>query len=326
MSAPAISVGYDPRLVEEAVFLAVKDGPRAEEFHRERAPLYEIGDVERREEAFRSLHLRWFRQLALAEPLEKGLQENELLRAAARLCWVGYALRRDDEGAELFVKGAAEGGRRQGTIRFLVCPHSFLDREGFELFVRRELVHLEDMLDPNFGYRRELPVSGGDPARVKLFKERYRVLWDATVDGRLVRRGLAPASLRDRRLAEFTRAFPTLGEKAPEAFSRFFDREPHMHAELVAFALEPGAAGASRRLPGERCPLCRFVSHAFESEPERLPGAALEEIQRDFPGWRPQEGLCLQCADLYRARSLSRRAAESLPGARRTIGIEGGAS
>ena len=101
-------------------------------------------------------------------------------------------------------------------------------------------------------------------------------------------------------MGEFRRSFPTLGERAAAEFERFFTAALLRHAELVAFAVDPGGG------PG-CCPLCRFPTHQFEPEPDGLPPAVRERIRSDFPEWEPAARLCLQCADLYRARALSER-------------------
>jgi hypothetical protein len=285
-------VEYDPRLVEGAVLLAVvgHEGERA--FHRERDRLYEIADSEVREAAFRALHAAWFERLNLGREVGQALAERPLVAAGIGRCLVASATSGRDEMAELFVTTEAGALRRAVVIR--VRPARLLDTVRIREFLRRELLHVADMLDPAFGYEPQLPPSEGGPAHERLVKDRYGVLWDAYVDGRLARLGWAPPGTRAERLAAFRRAFPMLGERAEAAFDRFFGAEALQHADLVAFAARGG-----------RCPLCRFPTHAFEPEPHRLPHAAREAIRHDFPEWDPSAGLCLQCADLYRSRLLS---------------------
>jgi hypothetical protein len=66
--------------------------------------------------------------------------------------------------------------------------------------------------------------------------ERYRVVWDAYVDGRLVAASRALVAVRAERLTEFRRAYPELGDGVEAAFERFFEARRCTHAELVAFA------------------------------------------------------------------------------------------
>jgi len=209
-------------------------------------------------------------------------------------------------------------GKESRTVQILLRPESLLDPAALLPFLRRELYHIADMLDPEFGYEPSLPPAEGGPTHDRLLKERYRVLWDTTIDGRMARRGWASDSARAERLREFCCAFPMFGEENHQIFSRFFDQEPHTHAELVAFALDPRAAltdAPPRAHPGSRCPLCGFPTYAFRSEPEKLPPTVLDQIRIDFPKWDPSQGLCAQCADVYSAMELSVNAARSLPGA-----------
>ncbi|MBI4537366.1 MAG: hypothetical protein HY712_05360 [candidate division NC10 bacterium] len=219
-----------------------------------------------------------------------------------------------NEGAELFVcpggEGTGETTRRSVGIRLL--PQSLLDPETLLAFLRHELFHIGDMLAPAFGYEPRLPRAALGPAHEGLVQDRYRVLWDTYIDGRLAGQGRAPASIREARLREFLRTFGMLGGQAVEAFARFFSSGPLTHSALVAFATAPLAAvdapsGALAPSPvaarslasGSRCPLCGFPTRAFETHPDQLPPAVVDRIRVSFPTWTPSCGLCQQCADLY---------------------------
>ena len=157
----------------------------------------------------------------------------------------------------------------------------------------------------------------GGPAHDSLLQERYRTLWDSSIDGRMVRRGWLAESVRAQHLSSFGSAFPMLGEQAKNYFSRFFDGDFHTHSGFVSFALNPGtfrSNDAQAYEPGSRCSLCGFPTHAFEPVPSKLSHEVMVEIWSDFPSWRPTDGLCLQCADLYRARRISSTAAMAMPG------------
>lgn len=303
-----LPVRYDPHLIEEAVFLALQGQPQAGVFHRERNHLYEIIEVEERERAFQELHHAWFVRLGLDDRIDQAINEQPLLTSPIGSCVVARAPGKKEEGAELFVNpeaGLSEKERR--TVRILIRPESFLAPLALLTFLRHELLHITDMLDPRFGYKPVLPVAEGGPSHDRLLQDRYRALWDATIDGRLVRRGWAPEAIRAGRLADFCCTFSMLGEETAQVFGRFFDQEPHTHAELVTFACDPRAAIGGLRAapqPGSRCPLCHFPTYAFEPNPQGLPAEVVARISRDFPQWHPAQGLCLQCADLYRARAL----------------------
>jgi hypothetical protein len=98
------------------------------------------------------------------------------------------------------------------------------------------------MLDPHFGYRSALPSGVPDPARDHLLRERYRVVWDVTVDGRLTRRCWAHAEMRAARLREFAQAFPDLGGRMEQEFVRWFDAPRVTHDEIVGFVMAAARA------------------------------------------------------------------------------------
>jgi hypothetical protein len=154
------------------------------------------------------------------------------------------------------------------------------------------------MLDPGFGYERDPPSPEIDRVYEKLVRDRYRVLWNASVDGRLKVRGRLSEGSEARCRREFQATFSILGREAEKHFERLFQGPRPSHAELLSLArrMEGRAAG--------RCPLCRFPTARLREEPPDA--AVVEVIRRDFPGWSASQGICLQCADLYAARDLAR--------------------
>ena len=301
-----LPVRYDPLLIEEAVFLTLRGHPESDLYHQQRNRLYEISDPEEHERSFQDLHRSWFSHLGLASQIEKAVAEQHHLISTVKSCVIVRASRKKEEGAELFVNPEERlSGKERRNVRILICPESFLESPPLLLtFLRHELQHITDMLDPGFGYDPVLPTAEGGPTYDRLLQNRYRVLWDATIDGRMVRRGWAPESIRAERLNDFAQAFPMLGNATAQLFGRFFDQESHTHSELIAFARDPRAAleGSSETPhPGSRCPLCCFPTYVFEENPECLPAEIIFQIRRDFPQWRSAQGLCQQCADLYKA-------------------------
>jgi hypothetical protein len=220
-------------------------------------------------------------------------------------CAVGRPERRGDAGADLLV------GPSVRLLRLLLAPETLLAPAALLPFLRRELQHVADMLDPRFGYAPHLPAVAGGPAYERLLRDRYRVLWDVTVDGRLVRAGLLEPAVRQARRREFLAAFSGLAD-AEERFAQLFADPAPTHAGLTAFVL----ATARGARPGGACALCGFPTSDLEPDPAALAAETGGEIAADFPEWTAAEGCCRQCADLYRARALSRAAAATLPGIR----------
>jgi hypothetical protein len=309
---------FDARFVEQSVFAALRKGPEERAYHDERTRIYEVADMEEREKHFDELHRHWFLRLGMAEQITKSLEEQPTLFSSVRFCVLARASRKKDEGAELFVNsGPAPDDRSRRTLRLLLRPETLLKAAELVTFIRRELFHVVDMLDPYFGYEPSLPAAECGPTHDSLLRERYKTLWGITIDGRMSRRGWLPQSARADQFEVFVLHFPLLGEASKQIFSFFFDQEPHTHAEFVAFAQSGGITerrASTSVQPGSRCPLCGFPTHAFEPQPESLSDETLAAIVEDFPKWRPSLGLCLQCADLYRASGLSFAEAKLLPG------------
>jgi hypothetical protein len=347
----ALSVRYDPRLIEEAVFHARRNGHALKGFDAQRNRIYQVSDPDDRERQFHELHDSWFVRLGLNQTIDEALQEQPIIAAQVGSCFIVCAAESRAQGAELFV---AQEERRESpgrrTLRVLLTPQSLLrptdkpvapsttpvrrnpEREppnmagdraeglnptSLRTFLRCELFHIADMLDADFAYEPALPKAEGVPTYDTIVTNRYRVLWDITIHGRMTRRGWLPASDRADQLAYFRDAFPMLKDNADESFNRFFDSDRPTHPELAAFAFDPRDAqgtGGDPCAPGAHCPLCKFPTHSFEPKPENLGADVVAAIKGDFANWTPSMGLCAQCADLYRASRLSLAAAKLLPG------------
>jgi hypothetical protein len=300
------AITYAPDLVEEAVLLAERTLHRtdARAFRRERDRLYDVADADRREAEFRAFHMRWFVRLGLHRLIEESVVPRaEILRRVA-MCRVSRALARRDECADLIDPSPAIAGRGDArpTLALRVRPSALLDRAWLATFLEHELMHVADMLDPAFGYDRRLPPSDDGPSRDTILRDRYRVLWDVTIDGRLARRGRGGAGAREMRRQEFARTFAMLGDEGPRLFDDWFDRIEPTHASLVAFARAPNGVGSISSADSGRCPLCHFPVVAFDPSPGRPSPATQAIIRADYPAWRREQGLCAQCLDLYEAR------------------------
>lgn len=187
-------------------------------------------------------------------------------------------------------------------------PETLADTRRLEGFLARELVFVADLLDPGFGFRPAAELGGG--GLEKLIVQRYRLLWETSVDGRLDRRGRLPAAAAERRRMEFDSVFGMLGEAAPRAFERYFRGPRPGHEEMASFARDPRAA-CGLAGSGIACPICGMPSFRRHPDASSLPGEVVTAIRVSSPGWRPDQGLCLQCADLFLARTEADSAAAS---------------
>ena len=295
---------YAPDLVEEAVLLAERTAPAdaARTFRRERNRVYEVVDPEGREAGFRALHLRWFARLTLHRTIEETV--NECVEITHRLAEarVLRALTRQEESADLLDRVGSEDADPRPLLVIRLRPTTLLDRNGLQTLLRHELMHVADMLDPAFGYERSLPGSDDGPSGDNILRDRYRVLWDATIDGRLMRAGKISGCVRDARYREFIATFAMLDERTPDIFAEWFDSVRPTHRALVEFARSPRDSGGTFVTNSGRCPLCRFPVASLDGRPGRLSAPAQAMIRAEHPGWRIELGLCPQCLDLYEAR------------------------
>jgi hypothetical protein len=299
-----IRLTYDPELVEEAVLLAEPMMTRADAraFRRDRDRIYDVADTEERDRRFRAVHARWFLRVGLQQPLERAMKERPELADRLAEGRVVRAMARREEGADLLDGGLGES-TTQPMLVVRLRPSTFAAADTLLDLLRHELLHVSDMLDPTFGYQRPLPRSADSPSHDNLLRDRYRVLWDVTIDGRLARAGLlSDDHVRAVRKQQFIAAFRMLGDRCQQLFEEWFDRRRPSHASLVAFAQMADREHKGGDNMSGRCPLCRFPVGGLDARPERLSSAARVAISAEHPAWTIEQGLCSQCLDLYEAR------------------------
>lgn len=294
---------YEEDLIEAAVFLCTsghrKGVPSRQiaRFHRERERLYGILDPDERNTAFFKLHLIWFREWGMEKVLGDLLNEFPLLRETLSVLVVRKIRGRNDEGAELYV---TETGRRSAILA--LRPESFQCNAELQDSVRHEFMHLRDMLDPGFGYAPVLDLPGLNGAQRRLANERYRLLWDITIDGRLAASSHKPARSREQHQAVFTRAFCFWPEdRQRNTFQALWHNAAPSHSVFLVLIDDPrGLRGAHRPAPGAACPLCDFPTFAW-AEVETLSPEMTLQVQAEFPGWTLEHGLCSRCLEAYQA-------------------------
>ena len=297
---------YEGFFLETAVFLCARRGdppvPSAQvyRFHWEREQVYREPDPEIRERRFSEVHLAWFREWGLERRWRRVLEEDPLIVAKLDRLVVCRPRGRGEAGIELYV----DSDRRTSAVLALF-PEMLVTGVGLEAFLRHEFLHLHDMLDPAFAYKPVLQLFGLPPGCEPLVRDRYRLLWDISVDGRLHRAGLpAPGSVRQYEEA-FCRRFARWPEEQRwEVFRRLWSGLPVGHEELARWAADPQALNPLiGPIPGGPCPLCGFPTFDWAASETVLAVECL--VRRDFPAWEPHLGFCGRCAELYQARSKS---------------------
>lgn len=294
---------FDDDLVEAVVLrVAATTDPALPELQRarffaERERCYRVLDPDARHAAFARVHLDWFREWGLAARLEAGAAPFPQLAGSLAALAFRKARHRGDEGAELY---SDLEGQRRGVVA--LRPERVLEPAALAPFLHHELAHLADMLDPTFGYSPDLNGAAVSPAQRRLVTERYRLLWAVSIDGRLIRRGLAAPADEAQRRSEFERAFGFLpAARRAELFADLWSGRSARHAALLEVATDPrGLHDRPAPVPGAPCPLCGFAAFAWVSA-EHLSAAARARIRAEFPGWTEGEALCARCAEVYEA-------------------------
>ena len=194
-----IRITYAHDVVEEAVLLAERTAAveAARAFRRARNLAYQIADADERESAFREVHREWFAKMGLEGAIEQAIASRPELLTRLSHCRVLRAVRQQDEGADLFDRAVqASDADRLPLLVITLRPALLLDRPSLSRLLGHELMHISDMLDPAFGYRRALPSSDDGPSADNIVRDRYRVLWDVTIDGRIARAGFPIHEMR----------------------------------------------------------------------------------------------------------------------------------
>ncbi|MBI2320708.1 MAG: hypothetical protein HYU88_01060 [Chloroflexi bacterium] len=295
---------FEPRLMREWVLHEARRHPVFRERCRARLePVYELSEEERAER-FAAAYAELFAERALGHGVAAILDELPELRGRIREVVVCEALGGREEEVALSADRARIGVRLR--LQRLV------DGQEAAPWLRHELLRVADFLDEAFGY--EADSASRTPGEEHAVRERYRLLWDIAIDGRLARAGRAPAHTREERQRTVERAFSFLAlEERRAVFEALWEGTPASHARFLRWAQDPatlvadlGGQAASRPsaaapIPGSLCPLCRFPTYAWAE-----PSAAARALIRDeFPSWTPDEGICERCCACYRVLAAS---------------------
>lgn len=286
---------FDEDLVEGAVLdCARRENPLlVRRFHREREKIYGIANPDERNAAFFRLHLDWFREWGLESFLRDRIAPFANLQSSLKALAFRKARNKSEEGAELYVN---REGARHGMLA--LRPERFSDRRSLVPFLNHELMHLNDMVDPGFCYDPDIGGSAQPASQLRLIRERYRLLWDITIDGRLVLANRETVANHEQRWSEFNRAFSFLPEpKRQETFQALWNSRPQ-HADLAVLAKDPrGLYMQHIPQPGGPCPLCGFPT--FEWASQASIGSSADAIRAEFPDWTVDYGACKRCVEVY---------------------------
>lgn len=312
LTQPACSLRFETRLAEEAVFRVIHSGRvnhlLAARILGSRSQAYELLPGENRDAAFRAHSMRAFVGLGLDTVFVETLGEFPPLSALAELR-VLRARSRTEERAELFVRcdDQSRATIRRGVIWLLV--NRFLEQEATRHFVRREFFHLSDMVDERFGYHPDAVPRNAAPAMQSLIRDRFRVLWELSILGRLERGGRAPAGSCDTVRPVLDRVFQGFGSAyRDDIFCQVGSDDHPTQAGLIELADQtPAKVDGQWDRGGSQgrgvCPMCRFSTFDWMENPESIAHEGLETIRGMVPAWRPEDGICRRCHELCECRA-----------------------
>lgn len=313
-----LEIMYDQQLVDDIVYKGLAKQEMAgdlelyKEYHERRDAIYEL-EHEKRPKRFKELDNDIFGKLGYDVYVREIFDEYPDIEEVVEEIHVRRATTRQNEGSNVVDEG------KKVIIR--LYPELFIEG-GKEMrrVLRHELMHVSDMMNSNFEYNVNEEFSQS-PMEDRLMRDRYRLFWDISVDGRLVNKGLETTATREERKREFDSFFSKIPDESREAiFSKMWEaEEPMSHDRMVelskdnnkVLALAAGSRSAEELieetkklgpLPGTTCTLCGFPSFDWVEE------AAEDEdivkiLKEDFPDWEPQDGVCSRCAEYYKIKA-----------------------
>ena len=292
---------YDDDFVEAAVFLCASGrrpgvpALQVRRFHAGREKCYAVADPDERNAAFFKVHLDWFREWGLEQLLTGLLAEYPLLPGALNVLAFRQARTKNEEGAEMYVSShSIRNAMVALRMDRLECDAPLLR------FLRHEFMHLHDMVDPAFGYSPHVHLPTHNQTQQRITRERYRLLWDITIDGRITRAGRETVNRQEQHQALFERAFSFWpGDKRRHVFETHWNEKVPRHESILALAADPrDLSHAQEPLPGGSCPLCHFPTFEWTNVPALAP-EILASLHSQFPHWTPDQGACKRCVEIY---------------------------
>jgi hypothetical protein len=173
-------------------------------------------------------------------------------------------------------------------------------------------MHISDILDNTFQYEEGLSV---DFPIENWIKDRYSLLWDIYIDGRLCREGKGLVKGRSERIQEFALLYRKIpGHQSEAMFEGLWNAKDLTHKEIVDSAqntanlfkltginyVREASLDKKTNLAGMPCPLCHFPTYFWEEEElSNFEEPVIKIIQEDYPQWTVEAGACPRCRERY---------------------------
>ncbi|MBI1853633.1 MAG: hypothetical protein HYR85_25120 [Planctomycetes bacterium] len=296
----------DPALCEAVVEDAARIASQSGIASFERAirgaldPLYDktVGD---RQPAFETAYRRLFKEWGYEALLTRALDEFPQIFGEGVTAGVSFRApsRPNESGADL-------GGPGKVLAGISVPVALFRDPSALARFLRHEIQHLADLLDPAFAYTPDPSQVLGTGTTENAVRDRLRLFWSISVDGRIAARGQLPSRSLEAWAPHVVRVLPEAEpERVRHCTELLWNRGLIPFPELLGMARRParsllGAVGNRGFVVGDPCPLCRFPTRRLVDFPQGLLRAKdlaeIREIVRDFD---PESGACERCVEGY---------------------------
>lgn len=312
-----LEIIYDQQLVDDIVYKGLSkleasgDLALYKEYHEKRDAIYEM-EPESRPKRFKALDKDFFNRLGYDVFIKEVFDEYPDIEEKIKEVHVRRATTRQNEGSNVVDEG------RKVIIR--LYPELFIEGKEISRVIRHELMHVSDMMNSKFEYDVDEDF-GLSPMEERIIRDRYRLFWDISVDGRLSNKGLETTASREDRKKEFDSFFSKIPD---ESRNLIFDQmwnaeEPLTHNRMVELAKDTNkvlALVAGNRsveelaeetkklgpLPGTTCPLCGFPSFDWVEEVAD-DEETVKVIIEDYPDWNAQDGVCSRCAEYYKIKA-----------------------
>lgn len=312
-----LEIKYDQQLVDDIVYKGLAKQERAgelelyNEYHEKRDAIYAL-EEEKRAKKFKELDNDFFSRLGYDVYVRDIFDEYPDIEEVIEEIHVRRATTRQNEGSNVVDEG------RKVIIR--LYPELFIEGTEMRRVLRHEIMHVSDMMNKNFDYDVNEEFSPS-PMEERIMRDRYRLFWDISVDGRLVNKGLETTGTREERKKEFDSFFSKIPEESRDLiFSKMWDaEEPLTHGRMVELSkdikkvLELSAGSRSAEelmeekkklgpIPGTTCTLCGFPSFDWVEEVAEDEDI-VKILKEDFPDWEPHDGVCSRCAEYYKIKA-----------------------
>ena len=313
-----LEIKYDHQLVDDIVCkgLAAQeasgDYTLYKEYHDKRDAIYEM-DEERRPRRFRELDEEFFNRLGYDTFLSEVFDEYPDIEEKIKEVHVRRATTRQNEGSNVVDEGT--------KVIIRLYPELFIEGSSeIRTVIRHELMHVSDMMNSKFEYNVDEDF-GRSPMEERIIRDRYRLFWDISVDGRLINSGRETTASKEERKKEFDSFFSKIPEETRDLiFEKLWNsEEPLPHNKMVELSKDTNlvlALAAGNRsvdelveetkdlgpLPGTTCPLCGFPSFDWIEEVANDEDTA-KVINEEYPDWKPQDGVCSRCAEYYKIKA-----------------------